>query len=163
MHMMMFAIVYAKDEKEALKSAEKIFEGFCNEQVIDCFEFFPENENTPEVPLVCKADSPRGKKLIKKGMDATKKYFMEDLAEIRRLLNEYTDDELFENGKTRVFAEAIGREKGDRVFLYDEDGQGIRTPRYLTDVLTKFSRAYKDDKNPYKDKEVWAVPVKVHL
>jgi len=133
------------------------------------------------LPTVVRADSPEGKRLIDSRMRATKSEFMQDMAEIRKGLLNLTDEELFneELGPNAIAIRAldqsehigfsydpsmikfsmrqVGAYVGPSVYLYDNDGGGIRTPRHLNNVLNKW-----DNANEYKDLDVFVVPADVH-
>ena len=156
----------------------------------DYGSFFDEENATSrwgKLPVVCLADSKEGKKLIKDGMDVTKKSFKEDIKKVRELINFYSDEELFE-GKTidlkkqilenlenkpitkhismfKYYCHSLGEYQGSSIWLYDNDGSGIRDSKNLKNILNKWEYIYKDKKegkNPYKNLKVFIIPCDVH-
>ena len=177
MHMVIRAIVYANDEEEAMERARDVFDSLCEDHIFDYYTTFDEDEPMSgrarwgDLPVVAKADSPEGITLIDGGMEATKKEFMNYISRIRRILDEYTDEELYEAkydsfyNDIRFNARQLGQRRGTTIWLYDHEGAGITTPDHLKDVLSKWRRIYEDKgkENPYdKDKEIWVVPADVH-
>jgi len=183
MHMVIRAIVYAKTEDEALKKARKIFEQLC-ETEFDYFTLFNDDTSTVsgkarwgELPVVAKADSKEGKRLIAEGMEATKREFLDSVAKIKNSLEKYSAEELFEmEGFSEEDLDKFGIDfrhncyragmyRGYLIWLYDDDGEGIRTPKHLKRVLEKWKSIYEDKgkENPYKDLDIWVVPADVHF
>jgi len=137
------------------------------------------------MPVVALADSKEGKKLIEEGFVATKDVFMRHIFEIRRMLEVFSDEELFEEKdlgqnipeKTafmlggslegmmtllsmfKLHSSGAGQYRGDAVFLYDNDGEGITNSEHLKNALDKWKvishhRIY--------DGKVYVVPADVH-
>lgn len=155
----------------------------------DYGSFFDEENATSrwgKLPVVCLADSKEGKKLIKDGMDVTKKSFKEDIKKVRELINFYSDEELFE-GKTidvkkkileslndkprpehlfmfRYYCGCLGQYDGSSVWVYNNYGEGIRSNEDLRNVLDKWECVYEKvgKENPYKTLKVFVVPCDVH-
>ena len=170
MHMVIRAIVYAQDEKEGLEKAKTIFEGLCEGagSHFDYYQSFDE-EGTPvsgkgrwgELPGIALVDSPEGKKLIEEGMWATKKEFMTHLKIVRDVLASKSDAEIFgvefDAEMFRYRCYCLGESEGPSVWLYDNNGEGVRTEERLTDTLRKW------DSDEYKDLKVFVVPADVHF
>ena len=140
------------------------------------------------LPAVVRADSPEGKKFIDEGMKATRDEFMENMRRIRRGLDNMTDDDLFSEELVSHDARAkkvfdpkpdafdynprmikhlmhsAGQYVGPEIFLYDNDGSGIRSPKHLKDVLNKWPTLYDGSgkENPYKFFHTWVIPADVH-
>ena len=141
------------------------------------------------LPAIVLANSKEGKKLIDDGMKFTKENFKERLKEVKELIDSYSEDELFEeivtNLKTKIldklddnkgdfrlrmfkyYCHCLGQYKGSEVFLYSNDGEGIKDSKHLKNVLTKWKSIYgveekEGKKNPYKNLKVWCIPVDVH-
>ena len=163
MHMLIKAIVPAKNKAEAIKKAKNMV----FEELFDYYTTFDTagSETTGknrwgELPSAVEASTEMGQKLIEKGFASTQESFKENMSKVRQYLSKYTDDELFEgkdqiDGMTsmfRYFAQRSGAYKGPGVFLYDEDGEGITNRDYLNEVLT----------NPNNGQKVWIVPADVH-
>ena len=188
MHHVIRMIVYAKTKKEARSRAEKTF----NERLVPRFDYgtFFDDESPmngksrwgtlPPIELV---NSKEGKKLINEGFKVVVKEFMDNLKQMRKMLEKYNDFELFEGeilDKNKQILEELEDEKdkglagltnpywfsynclkisrGD--WLYDDDGEAIQTSKNLKRVLTKEYCEDKDKKD--KDLKVWVLPVDVH-
>lgn len=177
MHMVIRTIVYASTKKEALSKAKEVFNGLCeNQNPFDYFTTFDE-ENTKvsgkarwgNLPVVAKVSSKGGQKLVEEGMKYTYEGFCESLNSIRRNIVKFTNTQLFEGTEKddmfRHRCHCIGKYRGGDIFLYDNDGEGIRSKRHLKDVLNKWNCLYeKQNKpNPYKNDDVWVIPADVHF
>ena len=190
MHMLICAIVYAKDEKGAFEKATEIFDKFVgtdeNPGMFDYYTTF--DDKTSQVsgpvrwgnlPAVARAGSPEGKKLIDEGMNVTWDEFKRNMEKVRKAVELFTDEELFEErvdkekevaielgggweegrfilGMARHYMYRAGQYGGPSVFLYDNDGEGIRSRRHLANVLNKWSS------KEYKKLDVFVVPADVH-
>jgi hypothetical protein len=146
-------------------------------------------------PTIALVDSPEGKQLIADGMAFTKQEFMNHIYQVRKWIETHTDEELYEGidddcticdilkaqdkGKLyptphifmghsmfKPVANWMGAYDGSNVFLYDNEGSGIRTPDDLESVLTKYRCIYEEGNppkpNPYKDDLIWVCPADVH-
>lgn len=173
MHMVIRAIVYAPDEESAMDKAKEIFDRLCGEngQPFDYYSLF-EGAGSPmsgrgrwgSIVPIARADSKEGKYLIKDGMAATKREFMRALAEIKKGIEKYSDEELFSKrcDMWRYYAHNAGQYDGTSIWLYNDDGSGIRTPQDLENVLNKYESIYKNEPNPHADEHVWIIPADVH-
>jgi len=178
MHMLICAIVYARDEEEALEKGETIFGELVERGTFDYFAMFDDDtysspkERWGDIPAVVNIEHPDAKKLIDDAMDKTWRYFKENITVVRKLLDAYTDEEIFEEEAkeekigsggfdpiriARHYFYCIGQYKGFAIFLYDNDGEGIRTRWHLKNVLNKW------DDEKYKDLDIWVVPADVHF
>ena len=171
MHMLICAIVYARDEEEALERGETIFESLVERGIFDYFD--SPKERWGDVPAVVNIEHPDAKKLINDAMDKMWRNFKENITVVRKLLDAYTDEEIFEERAkvekissqegfdpiriARYYFLCVGRYEGPDVFLYDDDGEGIRTHEHLKNVLNKW------DDEKYKDLDIWVVPADVHF
>lgn len=190
MHMLIAFIVYADDPDEAFAHARSLAEELVSRNIFDyCLSFHDEyaTQRWGEIPPVLEANSKEGKKLIQRLMDYTWKEFKENIGMIRKLLEKFTDEEIFEeapselkqiaaglqnNGNefwplriNRVYFHDCARFLGSHsVFLFDNDGEPIATRRHLKCVLNKWANVYKDMKrpNPYADKKIYVVPFDAH-
>ncbi len=194
MHKVIKIICYASDEKEAREKAEHIL----NESLVgewksfDYGTFFDEESSVSgksrwgNLPVVCLADSKEGKKLIADGMKFTREEFEDDIKEVRNLLNNYSNEELFEKEvmdvKTKILEKLEGKDKklsismfkyycncisqsrGYGIYLFDNDGESIGDNNHLKSVLSKWKGIYeeKQKENPYKNLKVFVVPCDVH-
>ena len=192
MHKIIRILCYAENKEEARETAEDIL----NESLVgenkpfDYGSFFDEEHAISrwgKMLVVCLANSKKGKKLIKDGMENTKKDFKENIKKVRELINFYSDEELFEE-KTidikkqilenledkpitknifmfKYYCNCLGQYKGSNIWIYDNDGEGIRNSEHLKNVLNKWEYIYKDKKgeaNPYKNLKVFVIPCDCH-
>lgn len=178
-HQIISAIVKAENETEALEKGKEIFENLCGEgNPFDYYTTF-EGEGTVvsgkgrfgDVPAVMNVDSEEGKKWIDKFMGITKKEFNDNLQKIRKVLEHYSDDDIFEGEvqsdtskvveklcktkdidlySARYFMYCCGRYSGYNIWLYNDEGEGIRNKRDL---------GYMVDGN---DKNKYIIPADVH-
>jgi hypothetical protein len=178
MHQVISAIVYAEDKEEALDNAKGIFDGLVEEGVFDYYRTFDEDgsgisgrDRWGDLPVCAEADSQEGKKLIDDEMKYTKDEFMENIKKIRETLSKFSDEDLFsrdeDNSDVNLFRYHcywIGQHKGTSVWLYNDDGDGIRSEEELNRALDKYVDLYKEEgeENPYTDDTVWVVPADVH-
>jgi len=180
MHMVIRALVAAKDEQEALEKAREIFEDLVEQEVFDYFVTF--DEDTPvagrrrwgNLPVVAEYDSKEGKALVEEGMKYTWDEFKEHITEVRKILNEFTDRELFEEtpklekavkdklmGNRETFTKLLmfsyhlkesARYPGPSVFLYMEHGEPITNRTSLKRAIEWLRQRGK----------IYVVPADVH-
>jgi len=180
MHILIRAIVYGKDKEEGLEQARSIFERLCEcQHPFDYYSMFDEEnfgkrakDRWADLPAITLAKSKKGKELIREGMDLTKKFFMHYIKKVRKILDECkNDEELFEQRYINIDKDIrwncylLGENRGPFTYLYDNDGEGIKSPSHLKDVLNKWKSIYegKGKSNPYKDKKIWVVPADMHF
>jgi len=181
MHMVIRAIVYAKNKEDALAKAANVFDGLTeNQDPFDYYEMFNTAGSVVSgrgrwgaLPAAVKADSKAGKKLIEEGMKSTWDEFKEAIKAVREGISTGTDEKLFEDkdvktnnmtGMFKYFCGLIGQYSGSAIWLYDHDGEGIRDREHLANTLSKWKCVYEDkgQENPCKDLSVWVVPADVH-
>lgn len=163
MHMVIRAIVYAKNEEEALDNARSTFESLVNANTFDYYQMF-DDEGTPvsgkgrwgEIPAVALATSKEGKKLIEDGIKYTEDEFDYAFRGIKESIDKPRAELVADIGSFRYWCYIIGQYSGSSVFLYDNDGCGIRSRDTLDKVLNKW------DSEEYKDLDVYVVPADVH-
>ncbi len=163
---LILAIVYGRDKHEALTRADYVFERLKQENMI--VEYSLLGRRWTKLPFVVKVHSQAGKQFIAERWQATKKGFTTAITMVREGINRYSDDALFSNlvavgGQPRMFrywCSVVGGVGGTSIFLYDNDGEGIREEDHLANALSKWRFLYEEDgkANPYHDKEVWVVP-----
>lgn len=187
MHMMIRVLTYGKTREEGFEKAKEVLEDLVDGErgrPFDWYTTFDDDSATTsgkarfgETPFCVEADSKEGKELIKEGHEATKREFMEHIARLRVGLDNFTDEQLFEeqdkfepkredyiNGFFKYNAHCVGQYAGSQIWLYDNDGQGIRDTETLNNVLSKWKCLYEDkgQENPHKEDKVWVTPVDVH-
>lgn len=175
MHRVIRAIVYAQNKDEALSKAKGVFEGLCEDRIFDYHTTFDTAGSSMSgrgrwgnITPIARVDSEKGKKLVDEGMEATKQEFLKNIKIIRAVLKKKTNTELFQNDyDKKMFRHrcyVLGQYRGYSVWLYDNDGTGIRTPSHLKNVLNKWACLDKEGKeNPYKGLNVYVVPADVHF
>jgi hypothetical protein len=174
MHSLIGLIVYASCRNEALKEAKERLDRLCGEDG-QPFHYGSTMDHQyarwQTRPVVMRCDGKRGKVFLKRMMKATKRSFMYNLDLLRKQLEEFTDDELYNqrygNEIDRVGlrhrAWATGSYKGGEIHLYDDETEGIHEQGHLDDVLDKWSCMDKPSRpNPYTDLNVYVVPCDVH-
>lgn len=163
MHMVIRAIVYAKSEEEALDNARSTFESLVNDNTFDYYQMF-DDEGTPvsgkgrwgEIPAVALASSEEGKKLIEDAIKYTEDEFDYAFKGIKESIDKPRAELMADFGSFRSWCYIIGQYNGSSVWLYDNDGCGIRCVETLGRVLNKW------DSDEYKDLNVYVVPADVH-
>lgn len=125
MHMDIYVIISAEDEKEAIGNAEQIFAGLCNSTIFDYYSI----EDTP-----IKVISTEGQALIKDIINIMKDDFQETMKYLRHFLN-WNNDDIWNDGAMlsdlRHWCYRIGQYAGPCVPVYDDDGEGLRSPAQL--------------------------------
>ena len=126
------------------------------------------------------ANSKEGKRLIDEGFKITRDNFFKHIDKVRNIIQEYSNEELFETevleikkkiieklenqksrGELRAFkyyCHCVGEYEGSDIWLYDNDGEGIRDSEHLKNVLTKWG----EQTEVYKDLKIYVIPVDVH-
>lgn len=178
MHQVIGAIIYAKDEEEALDTADSIFNNMAEQGTVDYYTIFNEDGNGisgksrwGNIPACMEAGSKDGKNFIDSSMKYAKDDFMENIKKVRCAIDLFTDEELFDpdcppekpdKSLFRLQCHHIGKYEGSSVWLYDHEGNGIRTPAELKWALSKYANLYENEKNPYKNDKIWVVPADMH-
>jgi len=161
MHMVIYALVEASSEEEALAKSIEVFEplmGGIREPgaVFDGLHLFKQTDNEDareawrnELPAAAPVDSDDGQNLLERGWKATKEEFERRLADARDALDELSVEEIMQNKENarRTF-HRLSAYKGPMIFLYHGKGS-IRNRKQLDNLLEE-----KDD--------LWIVPANVH-
>lgn len=192
-HMVISAIVYAETEEQAFERAKEIFQDLVEHSIFDYYATFDENlpmvgkNRWGNFPAIARANSKEGKTLIQDCWRATKRDFMEHIKIVRPVFKTFTDEEVLnencedktklialklKNGEdllrnlhmVRHYLRKLGEYIGTSIWLYSDDGEGIRSKEQLNNVLNKYKCYYEDrgEPNPNKDNIVWVVPADVH-
>ena len=142
MHTTIGFIVYAHSKEQAEKNRKKNmerlsckecqtpFDGWSPLEVIEGMEFVPQVASTPAAGRV-----------IGILMDWTRQRFFENLDEVRSRLTRATNEELYHErklGDARFYMHEAGTYTGRGVYIYDNDGEGIREVSHLNDALEKW-------------------------
>jgi len=166
MHQLIRAIVYAKNKEEGLEKAKEIFESLCeNQYPYDYYSTFDKEsprKRWGNLPVITLANSKIGKKLIEDGWRSTKQEFYRNLKIIREILKKKSNYQLllksFDDNLFRYRCYLIGEFRGSSCFLYDNDGEGIKSVKHLNYVLNKWNNEKK-----YKGLKIYVVPADVHF
>lgn len=102
MHMVIRALVFAKEKDEALEKAKKIFSSLCGEdgQPFDYYSTFDDSYAVGrwgKLPICVKATSKTGKKFIKEGIQSTIKEFNRNFQILKQAIEKYSQEELFKD------------------------------------------------------------------
>ena len=187
MHMVIRAIVYAKTKAEALEKAKATLDQLSgdNGQPFDYYRTFDgpgtrvsgrgRYGNLTACELVT---SPNGQALVEEGMQATCEEFQKNLTIIRAAVAGASDEQIREEqlpeipeilpelrSMIRYYFNKVGEYQGSSIWLYSEEGEGIRSRAQLGDVLSMFRVLYDDQgkRNPHAEDLVWVVPADVHF
>jgi len=188
--MLIGVITYASNEDEAFRKANNVIEELIERDHFDYAIPFDDEfaiSRWGKLPTVCRADSPEGKKLIERLMDATWKDFKSAISEIRSLLENFSDEEIFELEPNELKKISAGLTNDDKMFrglhlnqflfhelsrygcshsvyLFDNDGFEITNRTYLEKVLSRFSRVLeKTNMNDiYEGLDVFITPFNAH-
>ena len=178
MHMVIRAIVFAKSADEALESATAVFEQLTgDDKPFDYFTTFRTDESSVsgqrrwgKIPWAVPVASPKGQKLLKDGMDATRHEFMENITEVRKLLAAQTDQQLYDSNTWELWrAKGLTRPAGSDVWVYGPDGDSIANDQDLHAALLGETPAgwYEVDapckRAPKPTRQAYIVPADVHF
>jgi len=180
MHMVIRCIVYATIREDALMEAKSIFDSLCGDNgTFDYYHTF-DDPGSPvsgrgrwgNIISAAKADSKEGKELIKEGWDATERDFQKAITRVRLIIKHLTDEQIMEEKipdpvpdglkelfSIRFYFNQIGEYRGSQIWLYDNDGNGIRTKHHLKNALEKWPTV---SEGKYDHLNVWVVPTDVH-
>lgn len=163
MHMVIYALVEASTEDEALSAGRVVFDRLVGAvpnagAVFDYYVTFNEEGTTVagksrwgELPVAAPVDSEDGKELLDSGWEATREEFERHLDRVKVGLEELSDEEIKrDEDLVRHAFHQVGAYDGPSIFLYDEHGCGIRDRERLDDILDE-----SDD--------LWIVPADVHF
>ena len=185
MHMVIHVLVYADDEKDALDEASSILDNLCGEsEPFDYYNTFDSGyatERWGELPMVARICGDLGSEkcdkcderfrcyttqmnsILEEAMQDTKKEFFENLNEIKAFITMCSDDELFEDGDFKFRCHQAGEYQGPCVWLYDQDGEGIRDTEHLNNVLNRWACNNRGEPVlELVDKNIYVIPADVH-
>jgi hypothetical protein len=161
MHMLIRAIVYANSKIEAKDKATAIFERLVEKGDFDYYSLATSNRSRWYVDIEL-ASSKNGKMLIRNGMSATKSDMVQALDEIRKIVTTQNNETIWRSQRDRNMFQhqchIVGQYSGNYVYVYDDDGAGIKTPGHLRSVLTK----WQHQTNQYQHKDIYVVCADVH-
>ena len=159
MHMIIRNIVYADSEEQAITKAKENFENLCEGQrPFDYYDLFTEGGSGywgDKYLSVAKADSIEGRKMVVGGWRATLKDMYIHLKRIEKKMKTRKITELISDMRKEFLQYdfyAVGEYIGSNVWLYDDDGEGIKTREHLNSALYEWNEG----------KGVYVVPADVH-
>lgn len=151
MHMVIYALVEASTEDEALAAGTEVFNRLVGAKIDSCTVFdyyvtFDEANTTVagkarwgDLPAAAPVASSAGQSLLDRGWEATIKKFQRNLDRVKTGLEELSDEEIMrDEDLVRHAFHQVGAYDGPSVFLYDEHGCGIRHRRQLDLVLERY-------------------------
>ena len=163
MHMIIYALVEASTEVEALATGKTVFDRLVGADphscaVFDYYVCFDEEDTSVagkarwvDLPTATPVDSDDGQGLLERGWEATKEEFERNLDRVKEALDDFTDEEIMrDEGLARHAFHQVGAYEGPTVFLYTEHATGIRHREQLDRLLEE-------------SEELWIVPADVHF
>jgi len=163
MHMVIYALVEASTQNDALATGKTVFDRLVgadphSSAVFDYYVSFDEENTTVagkgsmgrftgRIPV----DSDDGQDLLDQGWEATKEEFERNLERVKEAIDELSDEEIMrdENLSRHAFHQ-VGAYDGPSVFLYDQHATGIRHRGQLDRLLEE-------------SEDLWIVPADVHF
>lgn len=175
MDMMIRGLVYGNDEEEGLsKAKEDVFEPLVVDGPFDRYltvdedfeEFARRYADAGDLPAVTRSTTDMGEALIGAGWEATVTEYRQSFARLREFLDEHDQHEFWYdadvNSEYSFDFRSIGEEQGSSTYLYDQDGQGLRTRDHLNQVLNHWDSNYGSlDQNPLMEKNLYIIPAEV--
>ncbi|WP_158059539.1 hypothetical protein [Halorussus halophilus] len=159
MHLVIYALVDASTEDEALAAGKSAFATLVGSRYapFDYYVTFDEEGTTVagkarwgDLPTAARLDSPAGEELLEVAWTATEREFERNLKKIRDGLSEFDDEEIMrDTDLVRHACYALGAYRGPAVHLYTETGDGIRDAVHLEEVIDRLETP-------------WIVPADVH-
>ncbi|MFC7175138.1 hypothetical protein ACFQL0_20635 [Haloplanus litoreus] len=163
MYMIIYALVEASTESEALSAGKTVFNKLVGSEphscaVFDYFVTFDEEDTSVagkarwgELPTAAPVDSDDGEDLLERGWEATKKEFERNLDRVKEAIDELSDEEIMrDEDLARHAFHQVGAHDGPTIFLYTEHGTGIRHRGQLDRLLEE-------------SEVLWIVPADVHF
>ena len=163
MHMIIRNIVYANSGSEAISKARNNMDSLCEGQYrVDYYDTFDKGGTSywgDKLQPVSEISTAEGRKLVVDGWRNTLRDMRYHLQEIRKITENKSDLEIIQSLKDshlQYHYYSIGMYQGSVVWMYDSDGEGIKSRSHLNNVLNKW-----DAKN-LQDQKVFVVPADVH-
>jgi len=163
MHILIYAIVEATTEDDALAAGKATFDQLVGaaadaSAVFDYYVTFDETATTVagearwgERPSAAPVDSEAGQELLEDGREETKEEFERNLDRAKDALDDLDDEAIMrDEDLARHAFHNVGAYRGSSVFLYDEYGNGIRHRERLDQVCKRYEAP-------------WIIPADVHF
>ena len=155
MHKLIYMIVFAKDEEEALDIADVTFSDLCNARIFDYYNMFNSSGNAEKrwgkMSRCIEGTSNLGIKTLEDALKFTLVERLEDIKKLRELFDKYSDEELVncedQGSKLTLFSWWIGNNFGH---LYDQWGDTINSGEGFRRLLSE------------QTKNIYVVPSDVH-
>lgn len=147
-HQLIHGLVYSPSQDHALKHAKQdIFHPLVQKQVFDRFDTFEPSgygvsarEKWGDLPAAILAEKPLGQELIDLGWMSTVTEYQHGLNQVQEFLDNHETNEIWNDkeiyNEYQTGFQQIGERQGSSTFLYDPEGQGIRTRDHLDYVLS---------------------------
>lgn len=163
MHMVIYALVEASTEEDALSTGRAVFDRLVGAvphagAVFDYYVTFDEEDTTVagkarwgDHPVAAPVESEAGQTLLDRGWEATEEEFQRNLNRVKEGLEALSDEAIMrDEDLVRHAFHLIGAYDGPSIFLYDQHGCGIRHRAQLDRMLEEHD-------------ELWIVPTDVHF
>jgi hypothetical protein len=162
MHILVFALVEATTEDEALARGRQVFDRLVGigpgaVAEFDSYQLFCGESaeraarRWGDLPATAPIDSQEGEDLVIRGWKATCDVFKQNIERVREVIEELTIQEIMRDKELARHAfYQVGAYRGPTIFLYDEYAGGIRNRTQLERVLDS-------------DGDQWVVPADVHF
>jgi len=166
MHMVIYALVEASTEDEALAAGKAVFNRLVGTEphsraVFDYFVTFEQEDVTMagkarwgDLPTAASINSEEGTELLDRAWSATKEEFERNLNRVKEALDELSDEEIMrDEDLARHAFHQVGAYEGPSIPMYDQHAQGIRHRDQLDRIL-------EEDED---SQTLWIVPADVHF
>ncbi|WP_396614053.1 hypothetical protein ACH9L7_19890 (plasmid) [Haloferax sp. S1W] len=163
MHMVIYTLVEASTQNDALATGKAVFDRLVgadphSSAVFDYYVCFDEENTTVagkarwgDLPAAAPVDSDDGQDLLDQGWEATKEEFERNLERVKEAIDELSDEEIMrDEDLARHAFHQVGAYDGPSVFLYDQHATGIRHREQLDRILEE-------------SEDLWIVPADVHF
>ena len=166
MHMVIYALVEAPTQHDALVEGNAVFDRLVGAKphgcvVFDYYRTFDEDETTVagkarwgDLPMAAPINSAAGGELLDRAWRATTDAFQRHLDRVREALEEFSDEAIMrDEDLARHAFHQVGAYEGPSIPMYDQHAQGIRHRGKLDRVLEE-----KED-----SQTLWIVFADVHF
>jgi hypothetical protein len=163
MHMVIYALVEASTQNDALATGKTVFDRLVgvdshSPAVFDYYVTFDEENMTVagkarwgDLPAAAPVDSNDGQDILDQGWEATKEEFERNLERVKEAIDELSDEEIMrDEDLARHAFHQVGAYDGPSVFLCDQHATGIRHREQLDRILEE-------------SEDLWIVPADVHF
>lgn len=161
MHMVIYALVEASTQDEALSTVKTVFDQLVGADLHTCAVFdyyvtFAEESCVAgkarwgNLPVAAPIDSGDGQDLLDRGWTATRDEFHRHLDRAREAIEELSPEAIMrDEDLARHAFHQVGAYRGPSVFFYTQHGMGVRHRDHLDRLLEE-------------SEDLWIVPADVH-